>query len=125
MNPVTINPLYLEIGGPALLVGLVIGALIAWLVTRRKQHSLESEIKGQDALRSERDTAFEAANARLAQAFVELSSQSLKSNSDSFLRLAEQHLGVQNEKARRRCPNRSLGFLGGLMLSMYSGLATN
>ena len=106
MNPVTINPLYLEIGGPALLVGLVIGALIAWLVTRRKQHSLESRIKGQDALRSERDTAFEAANARLAQAFVELSSQSLKSNSDSFLKLAEQHLGVQNEKAKRELGDR-------------------
>ena len=106
MNPVTINPLYLEIGGPALLVGLVIGALIAWLVTRRKQHSLELQIKGQDALRSERDTAFEAANARLAQAFVELSSQSLKSNSDSFLKLAEQHLGVQNEKAKRELGDR-------------------
>jgi DNA recombination protein RmuC len=108
MNPITINPLYLEIGGPALLVGLAIGALIAWLIARRKQHSLELQIKGQDALRSERDTAYEAANARLAQAFAELSNQSLKSNSDSFLKLAEQHLSVQNEKAKRELGDREM-----------------
>ncbi len=106
MSPITINPLYLEIGGPALIVGLVIGAFVAWLIARRKQYGLEVQIKSQDALRSERETAHEAANARLAQAFSELSNQSLRSNSDSFLKLAEQHLNVQNEKAKRELGDR-------------------
>ncbi len=106
MSPITINPLYLEIGGPALLAGLLLGALVAWLIARRRQHDLVLQIKSQDALRSERETAHEAANARLAQAFSELSNQSLRSNSDSFLKLAEQHLNVQNEKAKRELGDR-------------------
>ncbi len=106
MSPITINPLYLEIGGPALLAGLLLGALVAWLIARRRQFALELQIKSQDALRSERETAHEAANARLAQAFAELGNQSLKSNSDSFLKLAEQHLNVQNEKAKRELGDR-------------------
>ncbi len=106
MSPITINPLYLEIGGPALLVGLLLGALVAWLIARRRQFALELQVKSQDALRSERETAHEAANARLAQAFAELSNQSLKSNSDSFLKLAEQHLNVHNEKAKRELGDR-------------------
>ena len=106
MSPITINPLYLEFGGPALLAGLLLGALVAWLIARRKQYGLEMQIKSQDALRSERETAHEAANARLAQAFSELSNQSLRSNSDSFLKLAEQHLNVQNEKAKRELGDR-------------------
>lgn len=106
MSPITINPLYLEIGGPALLAGLLLGALVAWLIARRRQFALELQIKSQDALRSERETAHEAANARLAQAFSELSNQSLKSNSDSFLKLAEQHLNVHNEKAKRELGDR-------------------
>ena len=106
MNEITINPLYLEIGGPALLIGLLLGALIAWLVARGSQQRLELRIKSQDALSSERDVAHEAANARLAQAFSELGNQSLKSNSDAFLKLAEQHLSVQNERAKRELGDR-------------------
>ena len=106
MNEITINPLYLEIGGPALLIGLLLGALIAWLVARGSQQRLELQIKSQDALSSERDVAHEAANARLAQAFSELGNQSLKSNSDAFLKLAEQHLSVQNERAKRELGDR-------------------
>jgi len=106
MSPITINPLYLEIGGPALLAGLLLGALVVWLIARRRQLALELQVKSQDALRSERETAHEAANARLAQAFAELSNQSLKSNSDSFLKLAEQHLNVHNEKAKRELGDR-------------------
>ena len=101
MEPLTINPLYIEIGGPALVAGVVLGALIAWLFARRKQQRLEQQIKSQDALQNERDAAFDAANARLMQAFSEISSQSLKSNNESFLQLAEQKLNLHNEKAKR------------------------
>ena len=106
MNEITLNPLYLEIGAPALLIGLILGALIAWRFTRGSQHRLELQIKSQEALSSERDIAHEAANTRLAQAFSELGNQSLKSNSDAFLKLAEQHLGVQNERAKRELGDR-------------------
>lgn len=106
MDEFTINPLYLEIGGPALLIGLLLGALIAWLIGRGMQHRLQLQIKSQDALRSERDIAHEVANARLAKTFSELGNQSLKSNSDAFLKLAEQHLNVQNERAKRELGDR-------------------
>ena len=95
-----IDPLYLEIGGPALAAGLLLGALIAWLIARRKQQQLELQVKTQDALQNERDAAFEAANSRLVQAFSDISSQSLKSNNESFLQLAEQKLNLHNEKAK-------------------------
>jgi len=96
-----IDPVFLQIGIPALIGGLVIGALIAWLYFRRRQGHLESQIKTQASLEQEREIAFEAANAQLTRAFSELANQSLKSNSESFLRLAEQNLGAQQEKAKR------------------------
>jgi len=96
-----IDPVYLQIGIPALIGGLVLGALVAWLYFRRRQGHLESKIKTQASLEQEREIAFEAANAQLTRAFSELANQSLKSNSESFLRLAEQNLGAQQEKAKR------------------------
>jgi DNA recombination protein RmuC len=96
-----IDPVFLQIGIPALIGGLVLGALITWLYFRRHHGHLESQIKTQASLQQERETAFEAANAQLTRAFSELANQSLKSNSESFLRLAEQNLGVQQEKAKR------------------------
>lgn len=108
MPTLSINPLHLEIGLPAALVGLLIGALIAWLIARSRQRKLlheveilETRIKAQDTLQLERDAAFEVATTRLATAFSDMSSQSLKSNSETFLRLAEQNLGAQQEKANR------------------------
>ena len=106
MDPITINPQYFAIGAPALLAGLLLGAMIVWLIARRKQHDLEVQVKNQDMLEAERDTSLDAANARLVQAFSDLSTQSLKSNSESFLRLAEQHLDVHSEKAKRELGER-------------------
>ena len=113
MNEISIDPLYLEIGGPALLAGVVLGALIMWLVTRHRKKelqrfvaSLETNIKAQDALQIERDAAYEQANARLTQVFAELANKSLKANSENFLRLAEQNLGKQQEKARSELSER-------------------
>ena len=115
MYSIAIDPVYLEIGGPALLIGLLLGALVTWLVQRRRRRSLledigqlETRIKDQDALQAEREAAFEAANAKLAAAFSDLANQSLKSNSETFLRLAEQNLGAQQEKAKRDLGERDL-----------------
>ena len=110
MEAITINPALIEFGGPALAVGLALGALVAWAITwsigRNRRRELEIRVKDQEALQAERDAAFDAASARLTQAFTDLSNQSLKSNSENFLRLAEQNLGVHQEKAKRELSER-------------------
>ena len=113
MNTITINPLWIEIGGPALAAGLALGGLISWLIFRSRQRrlqesveSLNDRLKDQDALQAERESAFEAATSRLAKAFSDLSNQSLKANSENFLRLAEQNLGAQHERAKRELGDR-------------------
>lgn len=100
MTFLTINPAWLYAGIPAAIGGLVAGALITWIVLRRRQRRLEERIRSQESIDQERKIAFEAANAQLTRAFADLANQSLKSNSETFLRLAEQNLGVQQEKAR-------------------------
>jgi DNA recombination protein RmuC len=107
MMSLTIDPLLVQYGAPALAAGLAVGALITWLAMRARQKRstedlavLETRIKNQDSLQQEREIAFEAANAQLTRAFTELANQSLKSNSENFLRLAEQNLGAQQEKAK-------------------------
>jgi len=106
MNSISIDPMLLQYGGPALLGGLVLGVLLSWLYFRRRQQHFETQIKNQDSIQRERDVAFEAANAQLTRAFSELANQSLKSNSESFLRLAEQNLNTQQEKAKRELSDR-------------------
>jgi DNA recombination protein RmuC len=108
MNTIQIDPLWLQIGGPTMLGGLALGALIAWLILRGRNSRLgdnirllETRIKDQDALQVERDSAYEAATTRLATAFSDLANKSLKSISETFLRLAEQNLGAQQERAKR------------------------
>lgn len=100
MDPISINPVYIEVGGPALAAGLLLGALIAWLLSRSTQRQLEEQIKSQEMLAGERDSALEAANSQLMQAFTEVSAKTMQSNNESFLQLAEQKLNVHNEKAK-------------------------
>ncbi len=100
MFSLEVDPLFLQVGLPALGLGLVIGALVVWLLARRKHAALEERIKTQDSLREEREQAFQSANAQLQQAFSDLSNKSLQDNSETFLRLAKEHLGTHNEKAK-------------------------
>ena len=106
MNSITIDPLLLEYGLPALGLGLLLGVLISWTFHRRRQRTLEAQVQNQEAIQKEREIAFEAANAQLTRAFSELANQSLKSNSETFLQLAEQNLGTQQEKAKRELSER-------------------
>ena len=89
MNSITIDPLLLEYGLPALGLGLLLGVLISWFFYRRRQHAMEAQIKNQESVQQEREIAFEAANAQLTRAFSDLANQSLKANSETFLQLAE------------------------------------
>ena len=106
MLSLSIDPLILQVVAPAALGGLVVGVLLTWLIYRRRQRTLLLRIKNQEALQQEREIAFEAANAQLTRAFSALANQSLQANSESFLRLAEQNLGVQQEKAKRELSER-------------------
>ncbi len=101
MNALDLNSPLVQIGGPALLLGLLLGALIAWLIAGRRQAHLEALLSNQEALQRERESAFDAARLQLTTAFSDLANQSLKSNSENFLRLAEQNLGAQQDKAKR------------------------
>ena len=100
MISLTIDPVLLRYVLLAAGAGLLTGGLIVWAIMRRRTRELERELRSQEALEAERDSAFEAATARLATAFAELSQHSLKSNSETFLRLAEQNLGAHQEKAK-------------------------
>jgi DNA recombination protein RmuC len=91
---------------PALVAGLLIGAMVAGFLARHGRRELQSQLKSQDALERERERALELANAKLMQSFADLSSRSLRDNSTSFLQLAEQHLNVHNEKAKRELSER-------------------
>ena len=113
MTTISIGPQWIEFGGPALTAGLLLGGAIMWLVSRSRlrrlresAENLSNKIKDQGALQAERDSAFEAATSRLATAFSELANKSLKSNSENFLRLAEQNLGAQHERAKRELGDR-------------------
>ena len=101
MSTFDLNTALMQIGAPALLLGLLLGALIAWLLASRRHARLEAVVNNQEALQRERDIAFEAARSQLTTAFTDLANQSLKSNSENFLRLAEQNLGAQQDKAKR------------------------
>ncbi len=113
MISVSVDPMFLQFGLPGAGVGVLLGILITWLLMRGRRQRLEDELaqttrdlKSQEVLQSERDAAFEMANAKLTQAFSELSNQSLRANSDTFLKLAEQNLGTQQEKAKRELSER-------------------
>ncbi len=113
MISLTVDPVFLRVALPAAGIGLATGAFIIWAVMRGRRRALETEvadlqtrIKNQDAVALERDSAFEMATARLAKEFSEMSQQSLHSNSETFLRLAEQNLGAHQEKAKRELSER-------------------
>lgn len=106
MMSLAIDPVLLQVAAPAAAAGLLVGILVTWMVLRRRQKVLQSRIQTQESLQRERDIAFEAANAQLTRAFSELANQSLKANSENFLRMAEQNLGAQQEKAKRALSER-------------------
>ena len=99
MISISLDSVFVEIGLPALGIGLVLGLLIMWLIARSRRNALLDELehaatnlKNQEAIQAEREAAFELANAKLTQAFTEISNQSLRANSDTFLKLADQNL---------------------------------
>jgi DNA recombination protein RmuC len=113
MISVEFSPVYLEVGAPALGLGLLAGMLIMWLIARRRRNQLledleqaNASLKNQEALQAEREAAFEIANAKLTQAFADISNRSLRANSDTFLQLAGQKFEIHQEKAKNELGER-------------------
>ena len=105
MISISIDSVYVQVGLPALGIGLLLGLLIMWLVARHNRNKLldqlagaEANLKNQEAIQAEREAAFELANAKLTQAFADISNRSLRANSDTFLKLAEQNLETRQAK---------------------------
>ena len=69
MDALAFDPVYLTIALPAAAIGLFVGVLVTWLIgiSRNKR------------MAEERESAFELANAKLTQAFSEISNRSLHS----------------------------------------------
>ena len=97
----------------ALLLGVLLGGLAVYVWRRRHEGELAAQVttltaqlRTQEALAQERTAALAQAEERLAASFARLASQSLSANSENFLRLAEEHLGRQQERARAELSGR-------------------
>jgi len=106
VGSLVVDAVWVRVALPSLVIGLAAGALFGWALASRKARRLAERLKSQVALEREREQALEMANARLIQSFSELSTRSLRDNSQSFLQLAEQHLNVHSEKAKRELSER-------------------
>jgi DNA recombination protein RmuC len=83
-------------------VGILIMALIAGrrvALVRMRLAVAEAELANREALETERRATIEHAEAQLAASFAELAQASLRSNSETFLTLAREHLGRHQERA--------------------------
>lgn len=90
----------------ALISGAVVGALISSLRARQRAQSLyveiavlKAQVKGEEQLERERQSALERSMERLKTQFDTLASSSLRSNSESFLQLAREHLTQHQQRA--------------------------
>ncbi|MEN7343588.1 MAG: DNA recombination protein RmuC [Pseudomonadota bacterium] len=95
---------------PALLLilalGIGLGILIEWLFARRAAvrqtidiARLEEKIQLQDQVAEEREQLMNLVESQLSGTFGDLARKTMQSNSETFLKLAEQNLKAQHEKA--------------------------
>jgi DNA recombination protein RmuC len=89
---------------------LFVGGAIGWLLARNRGHQREqrlhselavaqSQLKSQQQLEQERQTALQLAMERLASNFDSVAGETLRSNSEVFLKLAREHLGQHHQAA--------------------------
>ncbi|MGH8495786.1 MAG: DNA recombination protein RmuC [Gammaproteobacteria bacterium] len=93
--------------GAAALLGLLFGALLCGIFLQRRMHHLhtdialrDAQIRNQETLEAERRAALELAAERMTHTFETLAGQSMESNSATFLKIAKEHLGQYQERAR-------------------------
>ena len=103
-----------ELFFPLLLVLLLAaGLLTGWLVGRRRVHALELELaaaraesRSQEQLATEREKSLQLALERLKGGFDAVAGEALRSNNETFLQIARQVLGQQQETALRNLVDR-------------------
>jgi DNA recombination protein RmuC len=81
-----------------LIVGLLVAAVVGVLLQGRLTHA-RAEIRGQSRIDDERKQALELAAERLSRAFGQLADAQFQSHTETFLKLARENLGTQQEKA--------------------------
>src|SRR5436190_499895 len=75
-----------------LAIGLMVGAVAAWLAGRPALARLHSKLENDRAVHAERLKTYADAEARFREAFASLSAQALNKNNETFLHLAETRL---------------------------------
>ncbi len=88
-------------------IGLLIGFIAHYIWSRRTYfrqlaeiEKLQAALQARADIEQERLAAISHAEERMAASFSELAFKSLAQNSDSFLRLAKEHLGKHQERAQ-------------------------
>jgi DNA recombination protein RmuC len=76
----------------ALVAGVVLGALVAWLAARPVSVRLQTELERDRAAHAERLRAYQTADTALREAFQSLSAEALQTNNRAFLDLADTRL---------------------------------
>jgi DNA recombination protein RmuC len=75
-----------------LIIGLAVGALATWVMSRQALTHLRTRLETDRALQAERLKTYADAEARFRDAFASLSAQALTRNNEAFLHLAETRL---------------------------------
>ncbi len=95
------------------LLALAFGALVGWLFGRRRAHAAEVELATAKAslqsaadVAAERERSLDLALQRLRTGFDSVAGQALRGNNETFLQLARQTLGQQQELALRNLTER-------------------
>ena len=84
-----------------LIISSLFGAVIAWLYFKNKIKSLNIDICHKEELLHERQNTIESATNPLREIFHEMANKSLQTNSENFLRLAEENLSKQQERSNQ------------------------
>ena len=102
-----IDPQLLQFAGAGMAIGIFLGVLIAALFAMRHVHRLRtanavltSELKAEQQLELEREKALKEAGEKLAASFESLAGKSMRDQSETFLKLASEHLGKHHEIAK-------------------------
>ena len=103
-------PLVLEPWWPlaaAAAVGLLLGIVVTTVIAHARGLKLRTELRVRDEqlkhqakVEEERQDALDLAQERLGAAFGSLATEHLRSNTETFLRLARESLGAHHERAR-------------------------
>jgi DNA recombination protein RmuC len=93
----------LLVGGSALAVGALLGLTIGYVKRVRLQAELAvrlAEIEARDSAEAEREAALTLAGERMRVSFGELANEQFRQHTETFLKLAREHLGAHHERAK-------------------------